>query len=75
VILAAIADWSSGLNATYFIDAAWFPTVQGTIALHRDHYLRLDRNLWLRFNALDYSIFLGWPLIVWAAILIVRDRN
>jgi len=30
---------------------------------------------WLRFNLLDFSIFLGWPLIAWLVALSSGDRK
>jgi hypothetical protein len=50
-------------------------TAQRAVALHRDHYLQFDRSLWLRFNLLDFSVFLGWPLTAWLGLLAWRGRN
>lgn len=50
-------------------------TFQGIMSLHRDHYTPPGRGLWLRFNLLDFSIFLGWPLIVWLVALHLRNRK
>jgi hypothetical protein len=50
-------------------------TAQRAVAIHRDHYLQFDRRLWLRFNLLDFSVFLGWPLTAWLGLLAWRGRN
>jgi hypothetical protein len=50
-------------------------TFQGVMRLHRDHYTPPGRALWLRFNLLDFSIFLGWPLIAWLVVLSFTRRN
>src|SRR5262249_2663116 len=42
---------------------------KGIMSLHRDHYTPPGRGLWFRFNLLDFSIFLGWPLIAWLVAL------
>jgi hypothetical protein len=47
----------------------------GIMSLHRDHYTPPGRGLWLRFNLLDFSIFLGWPLIAWLVALNVTNRK
>ena len=53
------------------------PTVAGMyVALMMPGtYLQFDRTLWLRFNLLDFSVFLGWPLTVWLGLLAWRGRN
>jgi hypothetical protein len=50
-------------------------TAQRAVAVHRDHYLQQDRNLWLRFNLLDFFLFLGWPLTLWLGLLAWRGRH
>src|SRR5205085_505834 len=43
--------------------------------LHRDHYTPPGRWLWLWFNLLDFTVFLGWPVAAWAVALAVRGRS
>ena len=50
-------------------------TAQRAVAVHREHYLQFDRSLWLRFNLLDFSVFLGWPLTAWLGLLAWRGRH
>ncbi len=48
-------------------------TASGIMQIHRDHYTApRDRNLWLRFNLLDFSIFVGWPVLAWVGALSMR---
>jgi hypothetical protein len=50
--------------------------LQRSLRLHREHFtLPRSRTLWLRFNLLDFSIFLGWPLLAWAAGLVAFTRR
>jgi hypothetical protein len=48
---------------------------KGIMSLHRDHYTPPGRGLWFRFNLLDFSIFLGWPLIAWLIALHFGNRK
>jgi hypothetical protein len=63
------------LSVPLLLGFEYVRTFQGIMALHRDHYTPPGRGLWLRFNLLDFSIFLGWPLIAWLVALHFRNRK
>jgi hypothetical protein len=71
---AAVIGLAAILSVPLVLGFDYVGTARGIMYLHWYHYNPPGRALWMRFNLLDFSIFLGWPLIVWVAMLTFRNR-
>ena len=74
VATAAVIGLAAILSVPLAFGFDYVGTARGIMYLHWYHYNPPGRALWMRFNLLDFSIFLGWPLIVWLAMLTFRNR-
>jgi hypothetical protein len=75
IAVAALAAAGAALVFGGPILAGYDEIAAARVALrvHFDRFMAgRSRWVWLRFNLLDFSIFLGWPLIAWGAVHLAR---